>query len=99
MDLTLQWGRENLDLDGTVDADWTRWRAGVLHADALHVDGNGDGDDDNKANESNHIPAWCSNPPKRLDIWTEKVSDEAKKRRQGFVYSSMYATRFCRRRP
>jgi hypothetical protein len=38
MNLTLEWGEANLDLDGTVDRDWARWRTDTLHGKAMHED-------------------------------------------------------------
>ncbi|OAL44274.1 hypothetical protein IQ07DRAFT_522236 [Pyrenochaeta sp. DS3sAY3a] len=82
MNLTREWGLKNLNLDGTVDGDWGRWRADFLN--------------DGQTPEG-MVPNWCANPKKRLDIWTEKVSDEAKKARQGFKYLPIYETRFWKR--
>jgi hypothetical protein len=82
MNLTLEWGEEKLDLEGTIDADWGRWRAETLKG--------------GKAEEE-EIPKWCMNPQKRRDMWTKKTSDDAKKRRRGFKYHPDYETRFWRR--
>ncbi|KAH9878744.1 hypothetical protein IAQ61_002018 [Plenodomus lingam] len=30
MNLTLEWGNENLNLEGTVNADWGRWKADLI---------------------------------------------------------------------
>ncbi|KAI9844972.1 MAG: hypothetical protein M1837_005116 [Sclerophora amabilis] len=81
MNLSLKWGEENLDLEGTIDAEWGRWRADALHG--------------GKA-EAGFIPRWCSNPKKKRDIWAETVSAEAKKNRQGWKYSAKYETRFSK---
>ncbi|KAF1961479.1 hypothetical protein CC80DRAFT_437292 [Byssothecium circinans] len=82
MNLTLDWGVENLDLEGTIDADWGRWRANLL------IGGQATEDQD---------PGWCAIPPKRLDAWMERVSNEAKKIRQGHKYLPNYETRFWKR--
>lgn len=82
MNLTLDWGMENLDLEGTVDADWGRWKADLLHGGQASED---------------QIPNWCANPMKRLEAWTERASDEAKKMRQGFKYLPSYESRFRKR--
>ena len=79
MDLTLEWGKENLDLHGTIDAQWGIWRAQTLH--------NGEA-------EADEIPMWCQTPPNRLEAWTNLVSDKAKKNRQGIKYSPAFKTRF-----
>lgn len=79
MNLTLDWGMENLDLEGTIDVDWIRWRANFLNG--------------GQASEG-QIPTWCN---KRLDAWTEMVSDDAKKMRQGHKYLPSYETRFRKR--
>lgn len=82
MNLTCEWGLENLNLDGTLDGDWGRWKADLLN--------------DGQATEG-MVPKWCADPMKRLDMWTERVSDEAKKMRQGFKYLPIYETRFRKR--
>ncbi|KAI9761252.1 MAG: hypothetical protein M4579_001172 [Chaenotheca gracillima] len=82
MNLTLEWGEENLDLEGTMDAEWGRWKAYALHGHDADAD---------------RIPQWCSRPPKRRDTWAKTVSAESKKNRQGFKYSPVYETRFWRR--
>jgi hypothetical protein len=82
MNLTLEWGEANLDLEGTIDAEWGRWKADALH--------NG------KATED-QIPVWCSNPEKRRDIWEKVVSDQAKRDRQRHKFHPTMETRFWRR--
>ncbi len=79
MDLTLEWGEANLLLDGNIDAEWGRWRAlTLLEREATADD----------------IPMWCSNPPSRRRIWEEKVSDQAKRDRQGWKHEARFKTRF-----
>jgi hypothetical protein len=82
MNLTLDWGIENLDLEGGFDADWDEWRSNLL------IGG---------IEMGNHISMWRDIPEKRLDAWTKRVSDEAKKIRQGHKYLPQYETRFWRR--
>ena len=79
MDLTLEWGKECLDLHGAIDAQWGLWRAHVLHNGEARAD---------------EIPMWCHDPPKRLEAWANMVSDDAKKNRQGIKYSPAFKTRF-----
>jgi hypothetical protein len=82
MNLTVDWGIENLDLEGNLDADWDEWRTNLLS------DGLGTGD---------QVSAWRDNPEKRHDAWREMANDEAKKMRQGHKYLPQYETRFWRR--
>jgi hypothetical protein len=82
MNLTLNWGIENLDLEGTIDTDWARWKAKLLFGEQAPED---------------DVPGWCADPKKRLSAWTEMVSDEAKKMRQGHKYLPIYETRFWKR--
>lgn len=82
MNLTVEWGEANLDLEGTIDADWGRWRADALH--------------DGKASIGD-VPMWCSHPMKRRDVWEETVSAEAKRYRQRHKYLPINETRFWKR--
>lgn len=72
MNLTLEWGKENLNLEGTIDTDWGRWKADLTHGGHATED---------------QIPRWFTRPDARRETWESRVSDEAKKMRQGF---SMY---------
>jgi hypothetical protein len=82
MNLTLEWGEANLELDGTVDGDWARWQTDALH--------------DGKALPEDY-PLWSSQPKKRRGIWEEVVSAHAKKNRQRHKYLEVNETRFWRR--
>jgi hypothetical protein len=81
MNLTLEWGEANLELDGTVDGDWARWQTDALH--------------DGKALPEDY-PLWSSQPKKRRGIWEEVVSAHAKKNRQRHRYLEVNETRFWR---
>lgn len=80
MDLTLEWGEQNLDLDGTVDADWIWWKTKLAY----------------NCSDDNQRPAASFNPSKRRDVWSKYVTAEAKKMRQGWKYQPNRATRFRR---
>ncbi|EEP78149.1 predicted protein [Uncinocarpus reesii 1704] len=80
MNLTYEWGDENLDLDRGPDANWGRWRADFLSEGA-------------KA-EDEEIPQWCFNPPSLRTIWRKAVSAEAKRNRQSWKYMPHMETRF-----
>lgn len=67
MNLTSERGEANLDLEGTIDAEWGRWKASALH---------------NGEKSAVDMPVWCSDPMKRRDIWNEAVSSEGKRDRQ-----------------
>ena len=67
----------NLDLEGTVDTQWGRWKAGILSG--------------GKATE-NDVPRWCLKPPLRRELWMKKTSSEAKRQRQGLKYNPSYET-------
>jgi hypothetical protein len=38
MNLTLEWGIQNLELEGTIDADWARWKADLLNGGPVPED-------------------------------------------------------------
>lgn len=82
MNLTLVWGEKNLNLKGTIDTDWGRWKADLTHGGHAAED---------------EIPTWCMRPDSRRETWEIKVSDEAKKMQQGFKYVPVYSTRFWER--
>lgn len=82
MNLTPEWGEENLNLEGTVDTEWFRWREIVLYGEKARHD---------------QTPSWCSNPMKRRDIWHDTASAEAKERRQGWKFLPINETRFRKR--
>lgn len=79
MNLTLEWGEQHLDLEGTVDASWIWWKHNVTQLP---------GKNEHKK------PSWYSDPDKRREIWTKATSDEAKKTRQGWKFQQNYETRF-----
>lgn len=82
MNLTPEWGEKNLNLEGTINADWGRCKADLTH--------------DGHATED-QIPVWCTCPDSRREIWEMESRDEAKKIRQGHKYLPIYATRFWKR--
>lgn len=69
MNLTREWGEENLDLDGTVDADWIWWKHNLAR-------------DQNLGDVHDEKPAWYSNPDQRREVWIKQTSRESKKARQ-----------------
>ena len=79
MNITLEWGKDNLNLEGSINTDWGRWKADLTHSGHATED---------------QIPNWCTRPDTRREAWESMVSDEAKKMRQGFKYVPIYATRF-----
>ena len=79
MNLTMERGEANLELEGTMDAEWGRWRADTLHGGKAGAD---------------EIPRWCSKPGKRRDMWEEVVSPKAKKARQRHKLLPINDTRF-----
>ena len=81
MNLTPEWGEENLLLEGTVDADWIWWKYNVAH-------------DRNLKNVAGEKPPWYSNPDKRRGIWAKQTSPQAKKARQTWKYEPDRETRF-----
>lgn len=81
MNLTLEWGEENLDLEGTVDADWIWWKYNLAY----------DCDPEDVRDEK--LP-WYSDPDRRWDVWKMKTSQEAKKARQTWKYEPGRETRF-----
>ncbi|KAI9837595.1 MAG: hypothetical protein M1819_007246 [Sarea resinae] len=86
MNLTLEWGKEHLDLEGSIDLDWIWWRMKLLRVtDERDLD---EGDDCR--------PPGFSRPYPRLGIWADRVSPEAKKNRHGWKYHPIYETRFRR---
>ena len=82
MNLTPEWGEEHLDLEGTPDTQWGRWKADLVSG--------------GKATEDN-VPRWCFKPPLRRELWMKKTSSEAKRQRQGLKHNPNYETRFWRK--
>jgi hypothetical protein len=87
MNLTLEWGEANLDLEGTIDAEWGRWKADALCRRKPDASDNG------KACVGD-IPWWCSDPKNRRDIWESVVSQQGKKDRQRHKFLPINETRF-----
>ena len=85
MNLTIEWGEENLDLSGTVDYEYGLWRSATLRGCSV------------KDLPSGQVPGWCRDPPKRREEWMRMASTGAKRNRQGFKYNPSYETRFWRR--
>ena len=81
MNLTLEWGEENLDLEGTVDADWIWWKHNLAHDRKLE-------------DVRDEKPPWYSSPDSRRDVWVKQTSLEAKKARQTWKYEPGRETRF-----
>ncbi|KAK2738395.1 hypothetical protein FQN57_007072 [Myotisia sp. PD_48] len=90
MDLNLEWGEENLDLEGTVDSNWVWWRHFAMSKT------NNDTEQEDGVDQKKQRPPWYLNPDKRRDIWIKTVSPDAKKNRQGWKYKAGYETRFRR---
>jgi hypothetical protein len=72
MNLTLEWGEANLDSEGTIDAEWGRWKADALYRRKPDASDNG------KACVGD-IPLWRSDPKNQRDIWESVVSPQAKR--------------------
>lgn len=78
MDLTLEWGEQYLDLNGTIDGEYKWWRTKL----ALNC------------SDDQQRPAASFNPAKRRDVWMKAVAAESKKMRQTWKYEPDNATRF-----
>jgi hypothetical protein len=80
MNLSMEWGDENLDLEGTVSAEWGLWKANTIAGGKAPPD---------------KIPMYVSNPPRRRDVWSKILDPEKMRRRMGFKYpQELYETRF-----
>ncbi|KAF9641532.1 hypothetical protein BFW01_g1515 [Lasiodiplodia theobromae] len=82
MNLTPEWGEQNLHLDGKIDEDWLLWRKSALQGQ----------DPDLLPLYSPNLKRL----PKRREEWMKKASAEAKKARQGYKYREGMATRWRR---
>ncbi len=72
MNLTLEWREANLDLEGTIDAEWGLWKADAVHDGQAQVD---------------QIPLWCSDPDRRRNIWEATVSTPKPRRTDSAINS------------
>jgi hypothetical protein len=81
MNLTQEWGEENLDLEGTVDADWIWWKHNLARDQKLE-------------DVHDEKPAWYSNPDQRREVWIKQTSRESKNARQSWKYEPGRETRF-----
>lgn len=67
INLTLEWGEENLNLEGTVNTDWILWKYNLTY----------DRDPEDVDNEKR---TWYSNPDKRREIRASRPHEMIKKR-------------------
>ncbi|KAE9373017.1 hypothetical protein N431DRAFT_337881 [Stipitochalara longipes BDJ] len=79
MNLSVEWGLENLDLDGTFDMEWGRWKIDVLRNSGTSIVG---------------LPLHLETPHSRRKTWEHAASSEQKKKRQGWKLLENHPTRF-----
>ncbi|RMD41139.1 hypothetical protein DV735_g4012, partial [Chaetothyriales sp. CBS 134920] len=80
MNLSMEWGDDNLDLEGPVSAEWAIWKANTIAGGKALPD---------------DIPMYAENPPSRRDVWSDLLDPDKKRRRMGFKYPpEIYETRF-----
>lgn len=80
MNLSLEWGLENLQLDGFMDVEWAHWK--ILQKSGYQGLGLG---------FPNTNPTQT-----RREIWEHSTCSKNKKRRQGIKVRDNYPTRFWR---
>jgi hypothetical protein len=80
MNLSVEWGEENLDLEGTVSTEWAIWEASVI-AGGVPPPGN--------------IRGYVPDPPTRRKVWSKLLDPDARRRRMWPKYpQDTYETRF-----
>ncbi|KAF2762184.1 hypothetical protein EJ05DRAFT_535444 [Pseudovirgaria hyperparasitica] len=82
MDLSIEWGKAHLNLEGPIDVAWGRWTANFEAGGQAPPD---------------MIPRWCADPPSRLSIWLKYASAERKWASRGFKALPNDVTRFRKR--
>lgn len=79
MNLSVEWGLENLQLDGSFDAGWGCWKIETLRqAGASGLE----------------LPLNLESPRSRRETWEHTASAEQKKKRQGWKLLVNRSTRF-----
>jgi hypothetical protein len=83
MNLSMEWGEQNLQLDGNTDVEWARWRIETL----------------GKSGASRlRNPHSSLNPESRRNTWETTVRDENKKKRQSLKVRDKLAHAILERR-
>jgi len=81
MNLSIEWGEKNLNLEGSTDVEWGNWKWDTLR---------------NAGTPELGMPFDITVPGSRREIWALTASTEQKIKRQGWKLKDGYPTRFWR---